>query len=72
LKIIECVCADDAVHRQRVEGRIRNIEGMPEVTWAQVLARRAEYEPWNDDRLVLDTATQSIDRLLAEAIRYVT
>jgi predicted kinase len=71
LKIIECVCADEAVHRQRIEARIRGIEGMQEVTWARVLERRAGYEPWKDDRLVLDTSAQSADRLLAEAIRYV-
>jgi predicted kinase len=33
MKIIECVCADEAVHRQRVEARVRNIAGMPEVSW---------------------------------------
>ncbi len=72
LKIIECICADEAIHRRRIESRIRNIEGMPEVTWARVLERRAGYEPWTDDRLVLDTSARSADRLLAEAICYVT
>ena len=72
LKIIECVCADEAIHRRRVEARRRNIAGMPELRWERVLERRAEYEPWRDVRLVLDTSTQPLDRLLAEAIRYVT
>ena len=27
LKIIECVCADETIHRRRVEARSRNIEG---------------------------------------------
>jgi predicted kinase len=72
LKIIECVCMDEAVHRRRVEARIRNIEGMGELTWARVLERRAEYEPWKDDRLVLDTSLLPVERLLAEAIGYVT
>ena len=72
LKIIECVCADETIHRRRVEARRRNIEGMPELRWERVLERRAEYEPWCDVRLVLDTSTQPPDRLLAEAIRYVT
>ena len=72
LKIIECVCADEAIHRRRVEARRRNIEGMPELRWERVLERRTEYEPWRDVRLVLDTSTKSPDRLLAEAIRYVT
>jgi predicted kinase len=43
LKIIECVCADETAHRRRVEARVRGIEGMPELTWARVLQRRAEY-----------------------------
>ena len=39
LRIIECVCVDETVHRRRIESRIRNIDGMPEVTWARVLRR---------------------------------
>jgi predicted kinase len=31
--MIECVCADATVHRQRIEGRVRDIPGMAEVTW---------------------------------------
>jgi predicted kinase len=71
LKIIECICTDETVHRRRIEARIRNIPGMPEVTWARVLQRRAEYEAWTDERLVLDTSTSPPEQLLAEALRYV-
>ena len=42
--------------RQRIEARTRNIAGMPEITWARLLQRRDEYEPWTDPRLVLDTS----------------
>jgi predicted kinase len=70
MKIIECVCADEAVHRQRVEARVRNIAGMPEVSWARVQQRRAEYEAWTDARLTLDTSAKSADQLLAEALNY--
>ena len=70
LKIIECVCADEAVHRRRIEARVRKIEGMPEVTWARVLERRAEYESWTDVRLVLDTSSESAERLLDDALDY--
>jgi predicted kinase len=69
LKIIECICADLATHRRRIETRIRNIEGMAEVSWARVEQRRAEYEAWTDARLTLDTS-QPPERLLAEAIDY--
>jgi predicted kinase len=71
LKIIECICADETVHRQRIEARVRDIVGMPEIGWARVLQRRAEYEAWADARLVLDTSTKSPERLLAEARSYV-
>jgi hypothetical protein len=70
LKIIECVCANEAVHRRRIEARIRNIAGMPEVTWARVLERRTEYEDWTDARLILDTSTDAPEELLAAALRY--
>ena len=70
LKIIECVCVDEAEHRRRIESRIRNIDGMPEITWARVLQRRAEYEPWTDQRLVLDTSLEAPERLLAAALDY--
>ena len=71
LKIIECICTDETVHRRRIEARIRNIPGMLEVTWERVLQRRAEYEAWADERLVLDTSANSPQQLLVEALSYV-
>ena len=70
LKIIECVCADETTHRRRVEARVRNIEGMAEVTWARVEKSRAEYEAWTDARLTLNTSAHPPERLLAQAIEY--
>jgi predicted kinase len=70
LKIIESVCADETVHRRRIEARVRNIEGMPEVTWARVLQRRAEYQPWTDARLTLDTSADTPETLIAAALNY--
>jgi predicted kinase len=70
LKIIECVCADEAVHRRRIEARVRAIDGMPEVTWARVLQRRAEYQAWTDERLILDTSIDTPATLLAAALSY--
>ena len=71
LKIIECVCVNETTHRQRIEARIRNIEGMPEIPWSRVLERRAEYEPWTDERLTLDTSDGPPEQLLADALDYV-
>jgi predicted kinase len=70
LKIIECVCVDEAVHRRRIEARVRAIDGMPEVTWERVLQRRAEYEAWADTRLILDTSIDAPAKLLAAALSY--
>ena len=71
LKIIECVCSDETMHRQRIEGRVRSIAGTHELTWANLLQRRAEYEAWTDPRLVLDTSRTSPAQLLAQALNYV-
>jgi predicted kinase len=70
LKIVECVCADETVHRQRIEARVRNIAGMPEVGWPRVLQRRAEYESWTDARLTLDTSVATPETLLAAVLDY--
>jgi predicted kinase len=70
LRIIECVCSDETVHRQRIEARVRNIAGMPEVTWDRVLQRRSEYEPWTNQRLVLDTSIDGPKRLLPKVLDY--
>ncbi|MBT2545855.1 ATP-binding protein [Streptomyces sp. ISL-44] len=52
---IEVVCSDPVVHRRRLEGRSRDIEGFYEVTWEAVERRREEFAAWADDRLVLDS-----------------
>ncbi|MFC8448728.1 AAA family ATPase [Kitasatospora sp. NPDC057223] len=52
---IEVVCSDPVVHRRRLEGRSRGIEGFAEPTWEVVERRRAEFAPWANERLVLDS-----------------
>ncbi len=70
LRVIEVVCSDETVHRQRLESRRRDIRGFYEPTWEQVLARRAEYGPWREQRLVLDSATD-LPGNVARALAYV-
>ena len=41
--------------RSRLEVRNRGIPGWPELSWAEAESVRERYEPWQDDRLVLDT-----------------
>lgn len=56
LRFIECVCSDEAVHRGRLETRKRDLPGVREPTWEDVIARRREYAPWAGERVVLETA----------------
>jgi hypothetical protein len=44
---------------------------MPEIPWSRVLERRAEYEPWTDKRLTLDTSKGTPEELLGDALDYV-
>jgi hypothetical protein len=37
-----CICSDEAIHRARIEGRIRGIPGWHEVGWDHVERMRAE------------------------------
>jgi predicted kinase len=71
LKIIECVCSDETMLRQRIESRVRSVAGTHEVSWGRLLQQRAEYEAWTEPRLVLDTSRTSPPQLLAQALNYV-
>jgi predicted kinase len=61
---IEIICSDLAEHRRRAESRVADIEGLVQPSWDQIMSKT--YEPWDRDRLVLDTAGSSIDRLVDE------
>lgn len=69
LAVIEVVCSDHDVHRTRLAARRRAIPGFPETTWAEVEQRRAEWEPWTDERLVIDTV-RDLDATVAEALAH--
>lgn len=53
---VELVCTDPSEHRHRVTARSVDIPDLPLPDWQQVLDR--DYEPWNRDHIVLDTARQ--------------
>lgn len=66
---VEVVCTDEVEHRRRVETRSSDVEGLVKPTWAEVVGR--EYEPWDRDRLVVDSARRTVDeaaRLVAAAM----
>ena len=57
---VEVICSDLAMHRRRVEERVADLTDHRLPTWAEVVAR--EYHAWEDGRLVVDTASTSVDR----------
>ena len=59
---LEVICSDADEHRRRVENRSPDISGLVLPGWHDVVSRA--YEPWDRDRIVLDTASGSIDRLV--------
>jgi predicted kinase len=65
LRFVEVVCSDHAMHRRRLEGRQRDIDGFPEPTWASVEARRKNFEAWDENRLVLDSTAPIADNVEA-------
>jgi predicted kinase len=70
-RVIECICSDEALHRQRLAGRQRGIPGWPELTWGDVEKVRAYYTPWQEDRLILD-AVDPVERNIEAAVRYIS
>jgi len=71
LKFIVVECGDDRVYRDRVEHRTRNIEGFPEPTWEGVLRRRADFPPWTDERITIDSVN-SREANLQSALEYLS
>ena len=59
---IEVICSDASEHRRRVESRLADIGGLALPSWHDVVNRA--YEPWDRERVVLDTAKDSIDNLV--------
>ena len=70
LSLIECVCSDEAVHRTRIEGRVRGIPGWHEVGWDHVERMRAEVPPVTADRLIVD-AMEPVENNLRRVFSYI-
>ena len=65
--LIECVCSDRNVHRQRIEERRRDIPGF---LYESVAQSGTEYEPCDEDRLVVD-AVNPLENNVRDAVAYV-
>jgi predicted kinase len=67
---VEIVCADRALHRERLESRTNGLPGVPKVEWTAVLAR--DYRAWDDADIRVDTSVstaQEAAQTLASRVR---
>lgn len=64
---IEIICSDKQEHKQRIESRTSDINGLSLPTWDDVINRN--YEPWTKDRIVIDTAEKSIAESQTELVQ---
>ena len=55
---VEVACSDSKQHQQRIEHRVSDISGLKLPTWQEVASR--EYEPWQREHIVIDTASKSV------------
>jgi predicted kinase len=67
---IELICSDTKAHRLRVEGRRADIPGHELPTWKNVLER--QYDPWDSEHLVIDTAKVSIEQAVAAIAQHLS
>jgi len=70
LHVVECICSDEAVHRARIEGRVRGIPGWHEVGWDHVERMRAEVDRPTVDRLTVD-AVAPLEDNFRQVLEYV-
>jgi predicted kinase len=68
--VLEVVVSNQALHRRRIESRMRGLHGFSEVSWDQVEARRMKRTPWKEPTLLLDSA-HDLDVNVAMAVRYI-
>lgn len=71
LRVIQCVCSDERLHRERLQARRRNLPPQfGEPTWGDVQRRQEEFVPWPDEHLVIDSVRPLVDNV-ARVLRYI-
>ena len=63
---IEVICSEKDEHRKRIETRTSEVLGLELPTWEKVKNR--EYHPWKSERIVIDTASKSIEKSTEELL----
>ena len=66
---VEVICSDPAEHRRRASMRISDIPGFQLPVWLDIVAR--EYEPWDREHVIVDTAAATVAECVAELLALV-
>jgi predicted kinase len=69
MHVIEVVCSDASLHRNRLESRVRGLTAYAEPTWAEIEKRRATVDPWPEEHLILDSIRPH-DANIADALTH--
>jgi len=67
--VIECICSDASVHRERLKKRQRGIPGWHELEWSDVERVQSYYAPWNEKRLILNSM-DPLEENISKALLY--
>jgi predicted kinase len=68
-RVIECICSDEKLHRERLEERQRKIPDWHELQWSEVGKVKSYYSAWDEPRLVLD-AVNPFESNFLSAVEY--
>jgi predicted kinase len=63
---IEVICSDITDHKNRIKNRESQIENLKLPPWDEIIAM--EYEPWEEDRIIIDTADKTIEDCTKELV----
>lgn len=66
---VEVICSDPAEYRRRASMRISDIPGFQLPAWLDIVAR--EYEPWDREHVIVDTAAATVAECVAELVSLV-
>lgn len=64
---IEVICSDPITHQKRAESRTSTIKGLTVPSWESIL--KHEYEAWERDHLIIDSAKLNIEDSVNEIIQ---
>lgn len=61
---VELICSDPAEHERRARSRTVDVPGLVLPTWQEIVDR--DYEPWDREHIVVDTAGRASEQTIAE------